>query len=106
MENHVREQISYLYRSGSSAEDVECAATMERLLAVYEAAGDVRFMGYANDCDCNTCAPVTKFIEALNLVQTRRQGYCVETGEPCDCERPNPVCAARVPERQRGDDDG
>ena len=33
----IQEQISYLYRSGSSVEDVECADTMEAMLEVVEA---------------------------------------------------------------------
>jgi hypothetical protein len=37
----IQEQISYLYRSGSSADDVECADTMEKLYAVYLAAEGV-----------------------------------------------------------------
>ena len=45
----------------------------DKLQAVFEAAKEITFMGYATDCTCNTCVPITKFLEARDAVQTGQE---------------------------------
>ncbi len=89
----IREQIKNLrlvpdYLEAVSAKD-DCYAaadTMEKLLAVYEAAKDVTTMGQIPECDCSDCCVVRELNEALAAVQTSLNRGASSTARASGCD--------------------